>query len=154
MSDTLGGRLEETMSQWYAMINFDATETIMEQSDYNRVAKIYGDEQISLAADEYAVSCSMDIWKEIRTEALAMQTQIEVNGRKLKPAVQQCLDGQLEMNGMVINLGIIIVPDGVGCARIRSPRTGCSPTIGPLTRKAAARSKRACRKPARAVRRR
>lgn len=113
LSDTLGGRLEETMSQWYAMINFDATETIMEQSDYNRVAKIYGDEQISLAADEYAVSCSMDIWKEIRTEALAMQTQIEVNGRKLKPAVQQCLDGQLEMNGMVINLGIIIVPDGL-----------------------------------------
>ncbi|MFR2885074.1 MAG: hypothetical protein ACLTCB_01885 [Merdibacter sp.] len=42
-----------------------------------------------------------------------MQTQIEVNGRKLKPAVQQCLDGQLEMNGMVINLGIIIVPDGL-----------------------------------------
>ena len=107
LSDTLGGRLEETMSQWYAMINFDATETIMEQSDYNRVAKIYGDEQISLAADEYAVSCSMDIWKEIRTEALAMQTQIEVNGRKLKPAVQQCLDGQLEMNGMVINLGML-----------------------------------------------
>ena len=113
LSKTLGERLEAAMSQWYAMINFDVPETIMEQSDYNRVAAVYGNAPLTLADDEYAIVCSMDIWKSIRDEALAMHTAIEINGRTLRPAMDSCAEGQLEMNGMDINLGIIIVPDGL-----------------------------------------
>ena len=50
--DFIGDKYEEVKAQ-FPMLKYDTAETIVKVSDYNRLAKLYGNEQYSLNDDEY-----------------------------------------------------------------------------------------------------
>ena len=64
---SLGDNYESTKSQ-YPMLAFDTSEAIIKVSDYNKIAKLYGEEQYSINDDEYIVLCNYDQMTDIRKQ--------------------------------------------------------------------------------------
>ena len=85
----------------------------MKISDYNKVARFYGNEEYSLKDDEYMIVADFKSMIEIRNIALKNGEQINLFGHTLKPKYDSCRDGFLEMSSNHINTGIILVSDNV-----------------------------------------
>ncbi|MCO8193665.1 ABC transporter permease [Anaerofustis sp. NSJ-163] len=110
LKDTLKSIIDEIKKET-PTAQFDAAESIMKVSDYNKIARVFGNEEISLKEGEYAVVCNYDMMTGYRNKALKMGTEITINGKTYKPSVSECYDGFIEDSIQAINLGIIIVPD-------------------------------------------
>ena len=82
-------------------------------SDYNKVAKFYGNEEYTINEDEYIIVADYDSMIEIRNVALKDNQEITVFGHTLKPKYNECQYGFVEMASNHINSGIIIVPDDI-----------------------------------------
>lgn len=91
----------------------DSMEAVMAVSDYNRIAKLYGNETISLEEDEYAVIANYEDIVKYRNQVLQAGKTITVYGQELKPGVSACVDGNLEIGTQAMETGIFIVPDSV-----------------------------------------
>ncbi len=91
----------------------DSKEAVMAVSDYNRIAKLYGNETISLEEDEYAVIANYEDIVKYRNQVLQAGKTITVYGQELKPGVSACVDGNLEIGTQAMETGIFIVPDSV-----------------------------------------
>ncbi len=107
---SLGDNYESTKSQ-YPMLAFDTSEAIIKVSDYNKIAKLYGEEQYSINDDEYIVLCNYDQMTDIRNKILATNSDIEINGKTYHSKYSECKDGFVYMATTEINAGIILVPD-------------------------------------------
>ena len=111
--DSLGDSLEYIKSNTTSMIPYSMQEEIMTISDYNKIAKFYGNEEYTLADDEYMVIADYDAMIAIRNIALENNQELTIFGHTLKPRYQECKYGFVEMASNHINSGIIIVPDAV-----------------------------------------
>ena len=89
-------------------------------SDYNELASFYGNEEYSLADDEYMIIADYDAMIAIRNVALENEQELTIFGHTLKPKYQECQYGFVEMASNHINSGIIIVPDAVVSGEERS----------------------------------
>ena len=116
LKDTLKSIIDEIKKET-PTAQFDAAESIMKVSDYNKIARVFGNEEISLKEGEYAVVCNYDMMTGYRNKALKMGTEITINGKTYKPSVSECYDGFIEDSIQAINLGIIIVPDSTKFTR-------------------------------------
>ena len=112
MNQTLGSKLVEVRTS-FPFLQYDTKESIMKISDYNKVARFYGNEEYSLKDDEYMIVADFKSMVEIRNIALKNGEQINLFGHTLKPKYDSCRDGFLEMSSNHINTGIILVPDNV-----------------------------------------
>ena len=112
MNQTLGSKLVEVRTS-FPFLKYDTKESIMKISDYNKVARFYGNEEYSLKDDEYMIVADFKSMVEIRNLALKNGEQINLFGHTLKPKYDSCRDGFLEMSSNHINTGIILVPDNV-----------------------------------------
>lgn len=112
MNQTLGSKLVEVRTS-FPFLKYDTKESIMKKSDYNKVARFYGNEEYSLKDDEYMIVADFKSMVEIRNIALKNGEQINLFGHTLKPKYDSCQDGFLEMSSNHINTGIILVPDNV-----------------------------------------
>ena len=112
MNQTLGSKLVEVRTS-FPFLQYDTKESIMKISDYNKVARFYGNEEYSLKEDEYMIVADFKSMVEIRNIALKNGEQINLFGHTLKPKYDSCRDGFLEMSSNHINTGIILVPDNV-----------------------------------------
>lgn len=112
MNQTLGSKLVEVRTS-FPFLKYDTKESIMKISDYNKVARFYGNEEYSLKDDEYMIVADFKSMVEIRNIALKNGEQINLFGHTLKPKYDSCRDGFLEMSSNHINTGIILVPDNV-----------------------------------------
>lgn len=112
MNQTLGSKLVEVRTS-FPFLKYDTKESIMKISDYNKVARFYGNEEYSLKDDEYMIVADFKSMVEIRNIALKNGEQINLFGHTLKPKYDSCQDGFLEMSSNHINTGIILVPDNV-----------------------------------------
>ena len=112
MNQTLGSKLVEVRTS-FPFLQYDTKESIMKISDYNKVARFYGNEEYSLKEDEYMIVADFKSMVEIRNIALKNGEQITLFGHTLKPKYDSCRDGFLEMSSNHINTGIILVPDNV-----------------------------------------
>ncbi len=112
MNHTLGSKLEEIRKNYY-FLQYDTKETIMKISDYNKVAKFYGNDVYSLDNDEYLIVADFKSMVNVRNIALKNNESITLFGHTLKPKYDSCQDGFLEMSSQHINSGIVIVPDSV-----------------------------------------
>lgn len=110
LETTLGSYYNEAKVK-YPMLIYSSVETFIKVSDYNKVAKIYGNDEISLSDDEYVIVADFENWANIRNEALKLGTTINILGKEYKPKYQECVNGYLYMSGSHINTGIIVVPD-------------------------------------------
>lgn len=91
----------------------DAMEDVMTVSDYNRVAKLCGYKTVSIKDDEYGIIANYNQMLKYRNESLHSGKEIQVNGHTLKPGMDKCQDGDIQISTQAINTGIIIVPDEV-----------------------------------------
>ena len=110
--DTLGGYYAEVSKQ-IPYLAYDAAESFIKVSDYNKVAKLYGLDQIHLDSNEYVIIADFDSWIDIRNQSLEKGTPINLNGFTLTPKYDECKDGFIYMASNHINTGIFIVPDEV-----------------------------------------
>ena len=94
-------------------MNFFTKENIMSISDYNKVARFYGNEEYSLNSNEYMIVADFKSMIEVRNITLENHETINLFGHTLKPKYDSCQDGFVEMSSNHINTGIIIVPDNV-----------------------------------------
>ena len=110
--DTLGDYYAEVSKQ-FPYLAYDAAESFIKVSDYNKVAKLYGLDQIYLDSNEYVIIADFDSWIDIRNQSLEKGTPINLNGFTLTPKYDECKDGFIYMASNHINTGIFIVPDEV-----------------------------------------
>ena len=105
------GDYSETAMQQFSMLAYDTPETVIKISDYNKIAKLYGEEEYSLNDDEYIVLCDFEQMTDIRNEALKQNSNIEINGKTYHSKYNECKDGFVMMSTTYMNAGIILVPD-------------------------------------------
>ena len=107
---SLGNAYEQTKEK-YPMLLYDIPESIIKVSDYNKIAKVYGEEEYSLNSDEYIVLCNYEQMENIRNQTLSTNSNIEINGKTYHSKYKECKDGFIYMATTEINAGIILVPD-------------------------------------------
>ncbi|MBQ7944045.1 MAG: ABC transporter permease [Lachnospiraceae bacterium] len=112
LEDSLGDYLEVAKEQYQFMV-FNTREKIISLSDYNKVARMYGNEEFTLADDEYVMVADFDNMVKIRNAALFEQLPLDVFGYGLKSKYQECKEGFIELANTHINIGIMVVPDYV-----------------------------------------
>ena len=110
--DTLGSAEEEIKAE-YPIFTYHAPEEIMKLSDYNKVARLYGNKEYTLNSNEYMIVADFDSTIEMRNEALKTNPSITVFGVTLKPKYDECQDGFVRISNSHINTGIIVVPDEI-----------------------------------------
>ncbi len=98
------------------MDTYNSSERFIHQSDYNRVAKVFGHPEVNLANDEYSMIADFKPVLEIRNQAMRDGKKIEVAGKTLSPNSDQCIVGGIELQVSTLNEGIIIVPDSIDLA--------------------------------------
>ncbi|MGI6094799.1 MAG: FtsX-like permease family protein [Lachnospiraceae bacterium] len=112
MGDTIGDQIEEVKKS-FSMLNYDSQEDIVKISDYNKLAKLYGQETYSLEEDEYMIIADFQAMAEVRNRGLASEQEITVWGQTLQPKYTECKPGIIDMSSNHINTGVILVPDEV-----------------------------------------
>ncbi len=105
------GSTVEALKKDYPYVRLNTAEIIMTVSDYNRIAKAFHMETLSLGSDEYAIAGNYDLILKYRNLALKEGVKITVSGKVYSPKYDSVKYGFLDMNANPSNMGIIIVPD-------------------------------------------
>lgn len=112
-ADTLGDEYERLQSE-NSMISYNYTEALMRVSDYNKVARLFGNPEFSLADDEYIMVANYEPMVEMRNPALKSGTAIKIGNKTLRPKYDECQDGRYELSSTANdNSGLIIIPDNL-----------------------------------------
>ena len=111
--DTLGDAYDEVKAL-FPYIPYDYAEDIVKVSDYNQIAKAYGNKQYELKDNEYIILCDFQSRKDLRDKALACDTKITIAGKEYSSKYTECQSGYLYMSSSHVNGGIILVPDSCG----------------------------------------
>lgn len=112
LQDTLGDAYEEVKEK-FPFMNFFVKENIMSISDYNKVAKLYGNKTYTLKENEYIVIADYNSMIDIRNKALNKNSKVTVNDNVLTPKYSECKYGFVDVGVQHLNSGIIVVPDNV-----------------------------------------
>ena len=95
----------------FPLMNLETPEMIVKLSDYNKIAKLYGNKEYTLNDDEYLIIANYESIADMRNKGLEVNTKININGREYKPKYQKCEDSFFEISTSKTNVGTIIVPD-------------------------------------------
>ena len=110
LKTTLGKTIDDVLKQ-FQMLRIDENEGIVKISDYNKVAKILKQNELTLGENEYIMLCNYDNIKKFRDKALEIGTKININGKEYLPKYKECVDGFLDISNSHTNFGVILVPD-------------------------------------------
>lgn len=108
--DTLNPVYDEVKQQFPNLL-YETAEEIIKVSDYNKVARLYGNTEYELNDDEYIILCDFDNMKNLRNKALKVDSTITIAGKEYKSKYDECQSGYIKMAGSHVNNGIILVPD-------------------------------------------
>ncbi len=108
--DTLSPIYAEVKQQFPNLL-YETAEEIIKVSDYNKVARLYGNTEYQLNDDEYVILCDFDNMKNLRNKALKADSTITIAGKEYKSKYDECQNGYIYMAGSHINNGIVLVPD-------------------------------------------
>ena len=86
---------------------------ILRVSDYNKIAKLYHREEISLADNQYQILADYKPMSDSIDKSLASGFQINYRGQTLSPVAKKHLEGFVTSSGMKSNTGILVVPDKI-----------------------------------------
>lgn len=107
------GKTLEKMKKMYPYLDYDSPEVIVKLSEYNKVAKLFGNETYSLDEKEYMVIGDYETMVELRNQALKEKTPLTIFGKELTPKYKKVKNGFIEMSSNHITDGVIVVPDSV-----------------------------------------
>ena len=113
---SLGDAAEQIKKQFPAM-KLETLEQIMKISDYNKIAKQYGNKQYKLNDNEYMILSNYDSITRMRNLGLQKNTIININGKDYKPKYNECKNGFIEISTSHSNVGIILVPDNTNLGK-------------------------------------
>lgn len=108
--DTLSPVYDEVKQQFPNLL-YETAEEIVKVSDYNKIARLYGNIEYQLKDDEYIILCDFDNMKNLRNKALKADSTITIVGKEYKSKYDECQNGYIYMAGSHINNGIVLVPD-------------------------------------------
>lgn len=93
--------------------NFSGTFAfdIVKVSDYNKIARLYGRDELSVKEDEYIMLANYFMSAKEHNKALAEGKTIDICGKTYKPKYDKCIEMGLYMSNTEGNSGTIIVPD-------------------------------------------
>ncbi len=91
----------------------DYIEYIVPISQYNDVAKIFGQPTYQLNKDEYIVIADFDAMSSMRNDYLTRGKELTIGNTKLKSRYDECKPGFVDMAPSPMNTGIYLVPDKV-----------------------------------------
>ena len=111
LGDTLGPQVVKKLQTVFKMMDVSTMEDIMKVSEYNKVAELYGNEEISIGEDEYAVVCNYESILGWRNAALAEGAVISLDGKEYHSPYTECVEGFSDISGNSANFGIIVLPD-------------------------------------------
>ncbi len=109
--DSLGSYVASTVDG--EIVASSQSEYAIKASDYNRLADLFKLPKVELAANEYAVIANYGPLVTLRNQALAQDIEISINGVKLKPKLDKCIEGAIELEMAAMNGGVMILPDQV-----------------------------------------
>lgn len=112
MGDLLKG-IEDIVKMQFPQLKYDAPEEIIKVSDYNKIARLYGNEEYSLDDNQFIILCDFDSMENLRNQALKQDDTITLKGKEYKAKYDECKEGFIDMSSSHINTGIILVPDDV-----------------------------------------
>lgn len=112
LEDSLGGYLGVAKEQYQFMV-YNTPEDLISLSDYNKLARMYGNEEFTLEDDEYIMVADFDNMVKIRNAALFDQIPLDVFGHELHSKYQECKEGFIHLAASHINIGVMVVPDYV-----------------------------------------
>ena len=104
------GEYEDEVRKKYPYVEYDSKVSIMSQSDYNKLAKVYKLDSVKLEKDEYAIVSNYET--NIYQEVLNRNSIINIFGFDLKP-YKNLVDGFQMIGGNPTNLGFFVVQDDV-----------------------------------------
>ena len=119
VEDTLGDAYAK-VKEGYPNLVYHSAESFIKLSDYNKLAKIYHLEPISLKEDQYVLVADFDSWINIRNEGLKANAKITLLGKNYYPKYQECQNGFLYMTSSHVNIGFFVVPDDAVDESIRA----------------------------------
>ena len=122
MGDLLKG-IEEMVKMQFPQLRYDAPEEIIKVSDYNKIARLYGNQEYSLEDNQFIVLCDFDSMKTLRDQALKENDIITLKGKEYKAKYDECQEGFIDMSSSHINTGIVLVPDSVEFTDSEKERT-------------------------------
>lgn len=109
--DFFGDYFEEASKGMNEIFVGDVCEKVIHLNEYNKMAELYGLEQLSIAEDEYAVVANFGETMRSRNIPLSHGNEITIRGRALKPAYSECKYGFDMISNTAMNTGILIIPD-------------------------------------------
>ena len=112
IKNTLGSVYDELVKE-FPYLYYDDAETFIKESDYNKLAKLYGLDPVYVDDDEYIIISDVDFWTDIRNRSLEKGTPITINEVSLTPKYNECVNGFVYMSSNHSNTGIFVVPDNV-----------------------------------------
>lgn len=104
-AEYLNGLVSEFMSK--------TAVPILHVSDYNKIAKLYHREEISLADNQYQILADYKPMSDSIDKSLASGFQINYRGQTLSPVAKKHLEGFVTSSGMKSNTGVLVVPDKI-----------------------------------------
>lgn len=110
MKNTLGTYYEELINK-YPYLSYNSMETFIKVSDYNKLAKLFSQEEYTLNKNEYILIADYKELADIRKVALERNTPIRLGKEDYKPKYQEVKNGFIFMNSTHANAGVFIVPD-------------------------------------------
>ena len=111
------GKATEQIKKQSPLMKLDTPENIIKISDYNKIAKLYGNEQYSLEDDEYIIICNYGGIASIRNFGLKTKPIISLKGKEYKPKYSECKDGFIQISTSHTNVGIVLVPDSCNLSK-------------------------------------
>ena len=110
LRDVVGNSYNE-IAKTYKGITLNSQEDIMKISDYNKVAKLYGQKTFKLKENQYLVVANFQGMVQLRNIALKNGEKIKLGGKEYSPLYRECKYGFVNLSGNEENSGIIVLPD-------------------------------------------
>lgn len=112
----------DSMKKRYPYLDYTSPEIIVKLSEYNKIAKMFGNDTFTLEDNQYMIIGDYESMTALRDEALKLNTSITIFGKTLTPKYKKVKNGFIEMSSNHITDGVIIVPDNVINVSDNSPQ--------------------------------
>ncbi len=112
----------DSMKKRYPYLDYTSPEIIVKLSEYNKIAKMFGNDTFTLEDNQYMIIGDYESMTALRDEALKLNTSITIFGKTLTPKYKKVKNGFIEMSSNHITDGVIIVPDNIINVSDNSPQ--------------------------------
>lgn len=126
ISDTVAPVMDKA-KETFMYADWTAHENVIKLSDYNRIEKMYGRDELVLGDDQYAMVSDFDLLNTLINPSMEQGNVLTPGDYQLSPAYKEVCYEFILMSGMSADMGAVIVPDAV----VDSENSGleCSSTL-------------------------